>query len=342
VQTTAPDALFSQGSIAIFGDYLFVVNAGSDSLSLFAINPIDATQLTLISVQPTYGQFPTSVAVNSKYACVLTTGTITGIRCFMYGPLGLVVIPWFDRDLTWVISQSTPPKGPTGTFSEIIFSADDRSLIISAKGPNTKSKGYLLFYQLSYDWTDLSLKPTVHSPPSTILPFSLTLIGTDGLLVTDPGSKGVLTHTYSSTTGEISNSVFTPIDRSIVDALCWSAYSPTIGNYYAIGSKPPGIVELNVNLKNTLNPVQIIRYYTFPNGTGALDTTVVTVTGTDYLFVLGSAKQWIYSFRLDGPGKAVPIQVVTTPQASIVGVPKITGIAAYVQGHSWPSRRFHW
>jgi hypothetical protein len=47
---------------------------------MFIINPSDATQLTLLSVQPTYGWFPVSVAVNDKYACVLTGGNVTGVR----------------------------------------------------------------------------------------------------------------------------------------------------------------------------------------------------------------------------------------------------------------------
>ena len=80
VNTTTIDALFSQGSLAVYSNYLFVVNAGSNSWSMFIINPSDATQLTLLSVQPTYGWFPVSVAVNDKYACVLTGGNVTGVR----------------------------------------------------------------------------------------------------------------------------------------------------------------------------------------------------------------------------------------------------------------------
>jgi hypothetical protein len=89
VNSTAIDVVPSQGALVVYSNYLFVVNPGSNSLSMFSIDANDATKLTLISVQPTNGVHPISVAVNSKYACVLTSGTQTGIRCFTYNSHGL-------------------------------------------------------------------------------------------------------------------------------------------------------------------------------------------------------------------------------------------------------------
>ena len=59
----AADPLFSQGAVALSGDLLFTVNAGSNSLSMFKIHEHDATRLTLVGQpQSTLGQFPISVA----------------------------------------------------------------------------------------------------------------------------------------------------------------------------------------------------------------------------------------------------------------------------------------
>ena len=113
MNTTNTDPLVSQGSLIVYSNYLFAVNAGSNSLSMFWINPYDATQLTLISTQPTYGWYPVSVTVNDLYACVLTGGNATGIRCFTYDSYGLHWVPSFDRDLTSCISQTIPPTGPS-------------------------------------------------------------------------------------------------------------------------------------------------------------------------------------------------------------------------------------
>jgi hypothetical protein len=42
------DVLASQGAVRVLGDNLFVVNAGSNSLSMFAIDPQDPVKLTLV------------------------------------------------------------------------------------------------------------------------------------------------------------------------------------------------------------------------------------------------------------------------------------------------------
>jgi len=331
VNTTDGDALFSQGAIIVYSNYLFVVNAGSDSLSMFVINPSDATQLTLISVQPTFGQFPVSVTVNSIYACVLTGGHITGIRCFTYNSLGLNWISSFDRDLTPYISQTFPADVRPGTLSQIQFSADNRALIISVKGSNSTLPGYLLFYLLNKNYDGLALNPIRQTPPHAVKPFSMTLVETNGLLITDPGARGVLTLTYSSTSGAIDNNMFTPIDATIAAALCWSTYSLTTGNYYVIGAKPAAIVELNIDISSTLNPAKIIRYYPLPKNTGALDATVLTLNNVDYLYVLGVRSQVISSYKLSGVGNGLPNGIFTRPERNTTGIPKIVGIAAFVQ-----------
>jgi hypothetical protein len=330
VNTTATDPLFSQGSMTVFSNYLFVVNAGSNTLSMFMINSMDATQLTLVSVQSTYGWFPISVTVNSKYACVLTGGNQTGIRCFTYNSSGLFLMSSFDRDLTSYISQTIPPTGPPETLSEILFSADGLSLIVSVKGYNTTVRGYLLFYQLTNNTAMLSSTPSLQTPPSGILPFSMTLVGTNGLLITDPGAQGVLTQSYSSTSGTITNSILTPVNPSLAGALCWSTYSPSIGNYYVIGASTATIVELNLNLSSNSIPVTIVQYYQLPNNTGALETTVVTLASIDYLYVIGTTAQVITSYQLNAPGNASSNGVVIVQQ-NMTSIPKIAGIAAYVQ-----------
>jgi hypothetical protein len=174
VNITAADTLFSQGALMVYSNYLFVVNPGSNSLSMFMIKPSDGTQLTLLSVQSTNGWYPVSVTVNNMYACVLTGGNITGIRCFTYNSSGLFIVPSFDRNLTSYISQSVPPMGPPQTMSEILFSADNLSLIISVKGFNATSQGYLLFYSLSNNSTTLALSPTQVTPTNAVLPFAMT------------------------------------------------------------------------------------------------------------------------------------------------------------------------
>ena len=80
--------------------------------------------------------------------------------------------------------------------------------------------------------------------------------------------------------------MYTYINESMAGALCWSRYSPVIGNYYVIGASTATIVELNLNISSTTNPVQIIEYYQLANNTGALETTIVTLEGKDFLYLI--------------------------------------------------------
>jgi hypothetical protein len=296
------------------------------------INPADATQLTLLSVQATFGSYPVSVAVNNMYACVLTGGSVTGIRCFTYNSTGLYVMPSFDRNLTSYISQTLPPTGPPQTMSDIIFSPDNLALIVSVKGVNSTIPGYLLFFLLTNS-NSMSSNPIQTVVTGGILPFSLTPVGNNGLLFTDQGANGVLTLTYSSTSGLANNYVLTPINTTLARALCWSTYSPTIGNYYVIGGSG-GIVELSINLNSATSPVQIVNSYQVPPNNGALDGTVVTLAGKDYLYVIGAMAYAINGFQLNAAGNATLVTVDALQQSGTGNVSALAGIAAFVQTQS--------
>lgn len=109
-----PDALFSQDSVKVFGENLFVVNgtfyynfcsleisdkisqkAGDATLSMFAIDPEDPTSIELIANEPTGGDFPTSVAVSKdgELACALNGGLEANFMCFAVGNGSLTALP---------------------------------------------------------------------------------------------------------------------------------------------------------------------------------------------------------------------------------------------------------
>lgn len=331
VTTTAGDPLSSQGSVIVHANYLFVVNPGSNSMSMFLINRSDPTELKFIAVESTLGLFPVSITVNSMYACVLTGGSSAGIRCFTYSQSGLSLKASFDRDLTTIISQSHPPSVRAHSLSQIQFSADDRTLIVSVKAFNATSQGYLLFYPLNSNNNQLTLEPIRQTLPKAVSPFSMTLVGRDGLLITDPGARGALTLTYSSVNGAVTGNAFTPVDSSLAAALCWSTFSSVTGNYYIIGSEPAAIVELHIDLSSKWDPTKIIRYYSLPKNTGALEATIVTLNGVDHLFVLGVKSQVISAYRLNGPGNAVANGIFPRPEGSSANIPKLAGIAAFLK-----------
>lgn len=69
-----PDSLYSANSVVVSGKFLFVVNAGSNTLAMFTINPRNPQDLTLVGKPcSTLGDFPVSVAYSEK----LRTGKST-------------------------------------------------------------------------------------------------------------------------------------------------------------------------------------------------------------------------------------------------------------------------
>ncbi|CAF3642781.1 unnamed protein product [Rotaria socialis] len=303
---------------------------------MFMINSLDATQLTLLSVQPVNGWFPVSVTANYLYACVLTGGNITGIRFFTYNSSGLFVVPWFDRIVTPSPTQSVPSNNFAGTMSKILFSADNMALIVAYKNYSSSQPGNILLYLLSNNSTMLGLAPVPTNLSQVIQPTSITLMGTNGLLVTDPGANGILTMFYSSifnTNGAIYNSILTPINSTLSGILCSSAYSSKIGNYYVVGRAgvTTSIVELNLNWNN-FNPVTVVQYYSLPNNAGAFEATVVNLGGTDYLYVLGTMAHTISGYQLNAAGNATANGISIVQQGYTA-----VGIAAFVQTSSLSS-----
>lgn len=71
--------------------YIFTVNAGDDTFSLFTIDGRDPTHPNLVgNALPTLGQTPVSVAYSDKLktACALNSGSTAGITCFNISPNG--------------------------------------------------------------------------------------------------------------------------------------------------------------------------------------------------------------------------------------------------------------
>ena len=86
-KSNGPDALFSQGSIKASkkGQVLATVNAGSNTISLFSIDPKDPTSLTpLGDPVSSEGEFPISLAFNADGTrlCVLNGGAVSGVNCY--------------------------------------------------------------------------------------------------------------------------------------------------------------------------------------------------------------------------------------------------------------------
>ena len=116
-----PDPLFGQGSVKTNANssMLATVNAGSNTVSLFAIDPKNPTSLKAVG-QPisSGGEFPQSLAFNAagNMLCTLNGGALDGVQCFSVdSKTGLAPKANTRREIG--INQTTPATGPAAPRS---------------------------------------------------------------------------------------------------------------------------------------------------------------------------------------------------------------------------------
>jgi 6-phosphogluconolactonase (cycloisomerase 2 family) len=119
--------LGSQGAVILSqnNQLLFAVNAGSNDISAFKVNP---DGLTLVSRVPSGGTMPTSLTVYKKLLYVLNaggSGNITGFEIASDGTLAPIA------DSTRILSGSTTAPGQIG------FSPDGKLLVVVERATQT-------------------------------------------------------------------------------------------------------------------------------------------------------------------------------------------------------------
>lgn len=269
-----PDALFSQGAVKVSRSSLVAVNAGSNTITMFNIDPTDPTKLTMVgSPVDTLGEFPVSVTLSSvlKMACVANSGAEAGIACFsMDSTTGLKPLDTTLRVID--LGQTTPPVGPTNTVSHILFNEDSTALLTSVKGdPPANRTGFLSVFPVANG--AVSTQDTRSSPAGTAVLFGAALIpGSKKILVTD-ASFGSATFDISvNNTATISAK--TKIGNQV--ATCWAAFSER--------TKTGFVTDVAVN-----------RLIEVDTATGELVATINSANGNPGMIDLVAAGNFIYA-----------------------------------------------
>ncbi|KIJ62818.1 hypothetical protein HYDPIDRAFT_29968 [Hydnomerulius pinastri MD-312] len=322
---TGPDPFFSQGAVATsqLTSYLATVNAGSNTVSLFFINPLDPTHLEMIgSPVSSGGEYPIAVAFSplGDNLCVLNGGAKNGVQCYQACFSGLIPIANSKRSLG--LAQTTPPNGPPGTASTLVFTDDGKYLIAATKG----MPGFLAVWDVESDGSLSSSFTKVAVPSGGGLPFSLNQIpGTKAFVASDPASGYDVIDIADST-----KSASYAIEGQA--ASCWSARSQKTGNYYVVDAGTATLNEVHVdsNLKASL-----VKQYAYANGTTPLDADVASLNNTDYLYQLmvGTMQVGVVSLPAAGQGKViqtVDISAFASNNSITVSSDHLAGMATYI------------
>ena len=228
--------------------HLFAVNAGSNTLSMFAIDAQDPTKLTLLGQPVTIpGEFPVTVAASkkNKLACVGTTGAKAGVSCASFSRRGLGAM---DGLRPFDLKQTTPPVGPTNTVSQVFFSNDGLTLFSTVKGdPPKNNTGFLAAFPVQAGSQQaraaVAQQGTFSSPAGTAVLFgSSTIPGSTDLFVTDASFGGAVLGVDGKGAGTVKG-------KGAVDgqkATCWAAVSPATNTAFVTDVATNRLVEMSL------------------------------------------------------------------------------------------------
>lgn len=278
----------NQGGLTLSqdGSWLFVVNAGSNTLSVFHVTEFPSLSLSLVDVVSSDGVTPISVTVFGNLVYVLNAGTseVAGnIVGFSIGRTG---------GLTPIRGSVQPLSGVTSP-AEISFNPSGTTLIVTEKSTSLID-GY------SVNFRGAASGPVL-TPSSGSTPFGFAFDSQGQLIVSD-AAIGALSSYWVSKSGSV-----TVISNSIPDyqpAPCWvvvagnvaftaNAHNSTISSY---SISPGGKLTL---LKE------------FAASTGKTDLDMALSQNNKFLYVYDAGANEIQGFSVNAGGTLSLVQTVS-------------------------------
>jgi 6-phosphogluconolactonase len=251
------DPLASQGSLTLSADHawLFAVNAGSGSVSVFRVN---GAQLELTDRVATGGSEPNSVAQFGSLVYVLNTAGSSSVVGFNFNAGRLVRIPNSLRFLS----------GNAVASGSVAFSPDGQFLIVTEKATNNLD----VFKVLS----DGSLSQATITKSVGPGAFSAGFTRNDVAVVSETGAGGPNSSAISSYSVQ-SNGTLTPISSSVPtlgSANCWNVVTPD-GRFVYVSNAGSGSVSgFAIGSGGTLTPIPGTVLALNPTGSSNIDITV--------------------------------------------------------------------
>ncbi|KAI0028782.1 hypothetical protein K488DRAFT_73505 [Vararia minispora EC-137] len=334
-----PSPLFSQGSVVVSANasLLATVNPGSNTISLFEIDPADPTSLKMVGGPVgSNGEFPVSLTFNSggDTLCVMNSGALNSVQCFNTTDRTRGLQPITGSFRTLGFNLTTPPMGPPGSPSQLLFSADDLSLYVAIKGnPTAGLPGVLAVWDVAPDGSLSSNGTRILTPQVGAVPFALANIPqTPGALLVVDQARGVDVVDFSAGVAKAAATNATEIAVPGQLALCWVAHSPRTGSFYITDLFTYLVTEIAVD---GMTPKIVGQYLTEEFG-GPTDLDVASFGGNDYMIINVSNRTELQVFSLPAQGQALKLQTLDVAgPAAAAGVTitpeNIVGLVTYIK-----------
>jgi 6-phosphogluconolactonase (cycloisomerase 2 family) len=291
---SAVDHLASQGSLTYDPEnqVLYAVNAGSDSVSVFAVK---GDSLSLQQVVSSGGLFPVSVAVHGDIVYVLNALNGGSVQGFVSRFGRLIPLPFSNRNLGLNVPTDTTQF--THTPGQVSFSPDGSQLVVTTKANGNDID---VFHVGPHGY--LSAAPVVNPEPGTV-PFAVTFDGAGHLVVADAGTNALSTFTLGADgVTTLLNAVGTG-----AAATCWVA--PADGFLYASNAGSGTVSGFAASASGALSLLG-----STPTDPGTVDASA-TADGT-FLYVQTGGNGIVDGFRVGVDGGLTADGSVTVPGAA--------------------------
>jgi 6-phosphogluconolactonase (cycloisomerase 2 family) len=290
--------LNSQGALTMSDDqrWLFVVNAGSNSLSVFRVGAHGG--LTPMQVIASGGSTPTSVAYRNGLVYVLNAGLPNNVSGFRVDSRGrLTPLPNSTRSL------SAPATAP----AQVGFSDDGSTLIVTERATNTIST-------FAIDGEGLLDGPFA-TPSAGPTPFGFAVDKRNTLFVSEAGAGGgASTYTIADTPHITAASSMLMTGQR---AACWAIVTNNGRFGYVSNAGTGNISGFRIHQDGTaalLNDDGVTAV------TGGNPTDMAMSNNSQYLFVRVAARGTLAIFRVLSDGSLAPVKSTTALPASAVGL----------------------
>lgn len=289
------DPLASQGSVAYdaASHVLLVVNAGSDSVSVFGVN---GDVLTLRQVVSSGGAFPTSIAVHGDLVYVLNTGNDANVQGYRLA--GATLHPIEGSSSALGITNANPPQF-LASPGQVGFTPDGAHVVVTTKSTGTIDVfGVLANGRLT--------ARTVNAPAGAV-PFAFSFDANGHLVVVEAGTNSVSSYAVNA------DNTVSVVSGPVTDnqtAACWIA-SGGNGAFFVANA---GSATLS-------------SYHVANDGTVTVSPTTTTTAGGPVDLVVSSDGHYVYSEN-GGAGTIDEFRVETNGALTAIG--QITGLHAHV------------
>src|ERR1700745_161956 len=294
--------LVSAGSVVRSGEgrWLVVVNAGSDELSVFAVQP---DGLRLADRAGSGGSKPTSVAVSGALVYVLNNGT-PGISGFRLA----------DGKLTAIPDSARPLSSADADPAQVSFTADGTVLIVTERGTDTISS-YVI------DASGCAQGPaTIPSSGQTPYGFGLTA---DGSLIVSEAFGGATGAAATSSYAVSGDGELTMVSGSVGDTrseVCWVVLTKDDRFAYVTNFGDGTVSSYEITADRSLRLREPVAGSTRQGEKGIRDE---AISGDGrYLYAIDPDAQKLFGWAVGRGGKL-------TPAGEFGGVPDtVAGLAA--------------